>query len=287
MINLFIQKFKKYFMRLFFFIITIVSLNALLFAQDGLVKSYYPNGNPESEINYNNNIREGEAKFYYEDGTLKEERFYVNGRVEGLVKVYHPNGNLKELINIEDGRREGPSSVFDEEGNYEKDIFFSYGIRVVEKKNPYIIEQPGTEIAVIENNETTTSQPVRKLREQNYEFPPPQEVEELEDDPAIFRTVEIMPEPVGGYETIKKKLIYPAKAKENGIEGIVEVEVTIDEFGEVTSAEVKKGIGYGCDEAARTAVFYTKFKPALQRGRPVKVQTVIPVEFKLLDEIRK
>jgi TonB family protein len=276
-------------MRQIFLFITIIWCAVLnLRAQDGLITTYYSNGNVESEINFNNNVREGEAKLYYEDGKLKEERLYVNGRVEGLVKTYYPNGNLKELINIEDGKREGPTSIFDEEGNYIKDIFFEQGIQAVEKVNPYIIEEPKTEIAVVENKETTTSQQtVTKQRNQNYEFPPPQEIESLEDDPAIFRTVEIMPEPVGGYETIRRKLIYPANAVENGIEGIVEIDATIDEFGEVISAEVKSGIGFGCDEAARIAVYYTKFKPGVQRGKPVKVQTVIPVEFKLMDVIKK
>ncbi len=42
-----------------------------------------------------------------------------------------------------------------------------------------------------------------------------------------------------------------------------------------------KGIGAGCDEAARDAVIATKFKPGKQRGVPVKVQVSIPVVFKL------
>lgn len=275
-------------MRQIFLFIAIIWCSVLYpQAQDGLIKNYYPNGNVESEINFNNNIREGEAKFYYEDGALKEERLYINGRVEGLVKNYYTNGNLKELINIENGKREGPTSIFDEEGNYIKDIMFEFGIQVVVKVNPYITEKKETEVAVIDKEESTTEQPVTRQRNQNYEFPPPQEIESIEDDPAIFQTVEVMPEPVGGYETIQKKLIYPKEAIENGIQGIVEIDVNIDEFGEVTSAEVKKGIGYGCDESARIAVYYTKFKPGLQRGKPVKVQTVIPVEFKLMDVLRK
>src|SRR5690606_13080724 len=134
----------------------------------------------------------------------------------------------------EDGKREGPTSLFDEEGNYVKDIFFEQGIQLVEKKNIYLIEEPVTNIT---NNDNTqiiqTTVPVKKERAKDYEMPPPQEIDNIEDDPAVFRTVEVMPEPVGGYESIKKKLIYPPKAKEDGIEGIVEVEVIIDQFGEV------------------------------------------------------
>ena len=105
----------------------------------------------------------------------------------------------------------------------------------------------------------------------------------MENDPAIYKTVEVMPVPVGGYDAIKKKLIYPKLAKENGIQGTVDVQIVVDEFGEVTSAEVVKGIGYGCDETARIAVYYTKFKPGLQKGKPVKVQMTVPIEFKIFD----
>jgi TonB family protein len=255
----------------------------VVFSQDSPVKTYFPNGKVDSEISFNGSIREGEAKFYYEDGTLKEERLYINGRVAGLVKTYHPNGNLKELINIEDGKREGPTSVFDEEGNYIKDIFYEQGIQIVEKKNIYLIEEPEIEIAQNRNEQTPVTTPVKKPKKKDYEMPPPPEEENLEDDPAIFRTVELMPEPVGGFESIKKKLIYPEKAKEDGIEGIVEIEIIVDEFGEVQKADVIKGIRPDCDELARIAVYYTKFKPGLQRGKPVKVQFIVPVEFKLLE----
>jgi TonB family protein len=265
-------------MKIIFFSLLFCSIT--IFSQDNVSKSYYPNGKVESEISFNGYIREGEARFYYEDGTLKEERLYVNGRVEGLVKIYHPNGKLKELINIEDGKREGPTSIFDDEGNYVKDIIFEQGIQLVEKKNIYLIEEPLNEIA---QNQTEQIPVIRKKKAPDYEMPPPPEEEPFEDDPAVFRTVEVMPEPVGGFESIKKKLIYPQKAKEDGIEGIVEIEVLVDEFGEVQKAEVIKGIRIDCDESARIAVYYTKFKPGLQKGKPVKVQFVVPVEFKIFE----
>ena len=55
----------------------------------------------------------------------------------------------------------------------------------------------------------------------------------------------------------------------------------IDGDGEVLNAEVVEGIGYGCDESARLAVYYHRFKPGLQRGQRIKVQMDIPIEFKL------
>ena len=270
-------------MRIYFLFVLIYCV--AVFAQGSTVKkTFYPNGKVESEVTFKDSVREGEAKFYYEDGALKEERLYVNGRVAGLVKVYYPNGKLRELINIEDGKREGPTSLFDEDGKYIKDIMYENGIQVVKKENPYITQEPKKEVA--ENKVEIPAAPnnYKKEKKQNYELPPPpQEKEDMENDPAVYRTVEVMPEPVGGYDAIKKKLIYPKLAKENGIQGTVEVQIVVDNFGEVTSAEVVKGIGYGCDEVARIAVYYTKFKPGLLKGKPVKVQMTVPIEFKIFD----
>ena len=274
---------KSEFMRKYLLFVLIYCV--ILFAQDNRVKkTFYPNGKTESEVTYKDSVREGEAKFYYEDGNLKEERLYVNGRVAGLVKIYYPNGKLKELINIEDGKREGPTSLFDEDGKYIKDIMYENGIQVVKKENPYITEEPKKEVAENKTELPVTPGNLNKEKKQNYELPPPpQEKEDMENDPAIYKTVEVMPVPVGGYDAIKKKLIYPKLAKENGIQGTVDVQIVVDEFGEVTSAEVVKGIGYGCDETARIAVYYTKFKPGLQKGKPVKVQMTVPIEFKIFD----
>ena len=61
---------------------------------------------------------------------------------------------------------------------------------------------------------------------------------------------------------------------------IVFVRAYVDETGSVTRAEVIKGIGLGCDEAALDAVLNTKFNPGKQRGKPIKVQVVIPISFK-------
>lgn len=103
----------------------------------------------------------------------------------------------------------------------------------------------------------------------------------VEEEPAIFRAVEEMPEPIGGIGEIQKKIIYPEIAKRAETEGRVYIKAVINETGDVSQVEVLKGIGSGCDEAAMEAVRQTKFKPGKQRGKPVKVQITIPVFFKL------
>jgi len=110
--------------------------------------------------------------------------------------------------------------------------------------------------------------------------PPPREQVELQNEPTYFVAVEEMPEPIGGLRAIQEKIIYPEIARRAGVEGKVYVLAFIDESGTVTKAEVTKGIGMGCDEAAIDAVLKTKFKPGMQRGKPIKVQVTVPITFK-------
>lgn len=95
-----------------------------------------------------------------------------------------------------------------------------------------------------------------------------------------FVAVEEMPEPLGGNEGIDSKVIVPPQAKQKGISGTVFVLAFIDEYGVVRKTMLTKGIGYGCDEAAMTAVSRTRFRPGRQNDQPVKVQMQIPVSIR-------
>ncbi|MFA3783323.1 energy transducer TonB [Melioribacteraceae bacterium 4301-Me] len=92
---------------------------------------------------------------------------------------------------------------------------------------------------------------------------------------------EQMPSPIGGIAEIAKKIVYPEAAKQAGIEGKVFVKAYVDEKGNVVKAEIIKGIGYGCDEAAINAVNNTKFTPGVKDGKPVKTQVAVPILFKI------
>ena len=116
--------------------------------------------------------------------------------------------------------------------------------------------------------------------EAEMEAPPPVE-KKVEEEPTYFVAVEEMPSPIGGIVAIQKKIKYPEIAKRAGVEGKVYVLAFVNEQGIVTKAQVIKGIGAGCDEAALNAVLKTKFTPGKQRGKPVKVQVSIPILFKL------
>ncbi|MCU7491427.1 MAG: energy transducer TonB [Ignavibacteria bacterium] len=92
---------------------------------------------------------------------------------------------------------------------------------------------------------------------------------------------EVMPEPVGGLQSIYKKIVYPSIAKSAGLEGKVYVLIFINERGGVDDVKVVKGIGGGCEEAAIQAIKGVKFTPGKNGGAPVKVKLSLPISFKL------
>lgn len=241
-------------------------------AQETVRKSYYPGGKLKSEIAYSDSLRNGEAKFYYENGNLSEVRTYVNGRVEGTVRTYYKNGKVREIFTITDGRRDGSTSFYDSTGTYLKDIVYSEG-----KLN---VAAPSAEPE--DNGDSLFAAKIEKLKRSSVKVavPPDLTKENLKNDPVYFTRPDVPAKPVGGMVAVYEKLVYPDSARENNIQGTVDVVAFIDEKGNVVDTKIEKGLGYGCDEAAKTAVKYTRFVPGELGGEAVKSQLKISLEFK-------
>jgi protein TonB len=106
--------------------------------------------------------------------------------------------------------------------------------------------------------------------------PPP------DDGNIVFVPYDEPPMPVGGFQAIQRRLVYPEIARKAGVEGRVLVWAQIDVDGSVVRTKVVKSLGpNGCDEAAVTAIKLVDWNPAKQRDRPVKVWIAVPVDFKL------
>jgi TonB family protein len=73
---------------------------------------------------------------------------------------------------------------------------------------------------------------------------------------------------------------YPDIARMSELEGVVMVQIGVNEFGDVVEATVLQGV-QGLNQAAIDAVMKWKFTPAKQRDVPVPVRIVIPIRFTL------
>ncbi|MEA1887968.1 MAG: M56 family metallopeptidase [Bacteroidota bacterium] len=106
-------------------------------------------------------------------------------------------------------------------------------------------------------------------------------------DDQIFVVVEDMPTFRGGdvnkfREWVQSNVTYPRIAAENGIQGKVFVMFVVDEKGQVTKAEILKGVDPSLDdEVLRVVNSSPSWSAGLQRGIPVKVRFSITVNFQL------
>lgn len=110
--------------------------------------------------------------------------------------------------------------------------------------------------------------------------------EVVEEEEEIFLAVEEDPEFPGGLDALSKYLgeniKYPALAKENNIEGRVFVSFVVEKDGRVANVKILRDIGGGCGaEAVRVVKAMPKWKPGKQRGKPVRTQFNLPVQFGL------
>jgi protein TonB len=74
---------------------------------------------------------------------------------------------------------------------------------------------------------------------------------------------------------------YPELAQRAELEGVVMLQILVDEKGNVIDTRVLQGVGGGLDEAAQEAAMQCKFTPAKQRDVPVRVWVAFPVTFVL------
>ena len=113
------------------------------------------------------------------------------------------------------------------------------------------------------------------------------EEEEVEEEAIPFQLVEEKPSFQGGdanqfSKWVNQRLQYPEIAKENGVQGRVTLQFTVEKDGSVTKVKVLRGVDPSLDkEAVRVVSQSPKWKPGKQRDRAVPVTYTCPVIFQL------
>ncbi len=74
---------------------------------------------------------------------------------------------------------------------------------------------------------------------------------------------------------------FSEEARKAKVSGNVVVGLVVDEKGNATHVHVVRGLGMGLDEKAVEAVRQFRFKPALENGKPVKVEVNVEVNFQI------
>jgi protein TonB len=108
-----------------------------------------------------------------------------------------------------------------------------------------------------------------------------------EGDESVFFIVDEMPKFRGkGIEEFEKyiseNLVYPQKAIEEKLEGIVTASFVIDTIGNLVEVEIIRGVDPVLDhEAIRVIKASPNWKPGKQGGKVVRVKLTVPVRFRI------
>lgn len=102
------------------------------------------------------------------------------------------------------------------------------------------------------------------------------------DSPAKIAPVgDRPPSPVDGWEAVVAEMKLPKAKPGEPSEGVVKVELIIDERGAVKSSRIVQGMNKRVDKEVRRALAAVRFHPAVKDGKPVPIRIRLPVEIKL------
>ena len=123
-------------------------------------------------------------------------------------------------------------------------------------------------------------------QQETFVAPVVEEEEEEESAQQIFTVVEKQPEFPGGtaelFKYLSKAIKYPVIAQENGIQGRVVCSFVVNRDGSIVDIQVMRGVDPSLDKEAIRVISETpKWKPGEQRGKPVRVRFILPVQFRL------
>ena len=108
-----------------------------------------------------------------------------------------------------------------------------------------------------------------------------------EEDAIPFQLVDEKPSFQGGdanqfSKWVNQNLVYPEEAMENGVQGRVTLQFTVEKDGTVTKVKVLRGLDPSLEkEAIRVISMSPKWTPGRENGRAVPVTYTFPVIFKL------
>lgn len=127
-----------------------------------------------------------------------------------------------------------------------------------------------------------------------WETVPDEEVTEIEavEEPEVpgrvsYSDIEVKPSFQDGDEKSFQKWIadnvqYPVQASDNGQEGTVVAQFTIDKEGRITDVRILRSVSPALDaEAVRVIESAPSWKPGSHEGEPVEVSYVLPVKFEI------
>lgn len=161
---------------------------------------------------------------------------------------------------------EGITQFLFEDKNVVFDVLNSNQKRAHKEESRQTQKKVSEKISAAENLKSETVSNIEEKAEQSGE------IGSVVDDSLITSKAQLLKE---------VKVLYPEKAKEDRIEGVVMIDFVINSFGKVESAVVVSGPGHGLNEAALDAIKKFEFKPAKINDKAVAIRAKYKIPFSL------
>ena len=127
-------------------------------------KTFYENGNIETERSYVDGVEHGPAKGWFENGELSFESFKKDGMTHGLVKNYHENGKLRLELEFIMGKNHGHQKYWFEngklksEGQKKNGEFYGYwNVYTLDERGPFRYRYKNGELVFVKELNPKTS----------------------------------------------------------------------------------------------------------------------------------
>lgn len=236
--------------------------------KDGLWRYYNENGKLYAEISYLGDKQTGNAVYYSGNGRKISEGNFYNDKKDGTWWVYSEDGFTKWEFNYKNGKLEGKSKKYDL-GNLVREGAYKDNTR----NGPWTFYCDG-----IAHKKFDFSAAFYPVNSSNRPSVHPGEAEE------IVSFAEHLPEFPGGQtkldEYIDDNAVYPDYLNDKNIVGTIIVSFIVSSTGEITEAEIEKGIQAGLDEEAVGIILaMPRWNAGMSSGQPVAVRCKLPIHF--------
>jgi hypothetical protein len=264
------------------------------FSQNGIVKSYYPDGKIQSELSYVNDVLDGNAIWYYQNGKVMTEKNYSKGIIDGQVRSYFEDGQLQEEYLVSFGIKDGLYKSYFENGDLKVVATYSEGKILSSQKFDLVSEDKiALQTTPIENQKDTVKEVInpvpviQKVAEETKKdsvqlnVKAKEEIPKLESEHLIIVCeADQCPRPEDELSAIYLRMQLPNVAKALELKGTVIIEGIVSREGILHDTRIIEGVGYGCDQQVESALTKTKFSPAVKKGEQVETKIIIRFPFK-------
>ncbi|WP_128547420.1 TonB family protein [Larkinella soli] len=271
--------------------VTSIRSSNLLYQSDGPCYSFYPDGALFAQEHFSAGKPAGQAKYYYPNGMVRRlEETLADDQIREW--HWHPNGQLAR-VSVRKPAAPGASSLvllnlWDAAG---KPLVTEGNgtARMVSKQNSRLLEETGR----VKDGEKEGVWEGRfadggLFYRENYQAGKfLSGMAYYGTDSVAYGEPERNPEFKGGMNSLGQFLAsnirYPEFASKNRIQGRVVISFVVCEDGSLCNYEVIQGVHSTVDREALRVVKASngKWKPGIQRGKPVRVRHRLPVNFQL------